>query len=654
MKKYLDMLLVFITSFLFSLSLFSSNCRIYLQNGFDYQAMFVWDYNVAVGLIPYKDIFYPYGIISYYKDHAFFAHLLYLLLLPIALTLLYFSLKKLFNSIYLTSITLLFFCVFVTTFIGWEVFNRYGVLMAMCLYFTEYIYGQKKHKNWYFLMVGVISGLCFSFITDIGVYTILFFVFILGIQPLLYKEWQKYTSFSYYSEFSKNISKFFLGICIGIIPLVIFLSHKSAVVDFMYSVTQWSEVALYAKTPFLPSLYSIENIFILSLLFLSVFFLSFTFLFKSHLTIRFLYREIALVVIIIILEQKSIIRSMDRTITFIGFLLACLLLYRLLVYLKAAKWKQLPIATMYSLFLIIAALAAGYLIWSGPLKTHLYVPAVNRIFSSEKACLQENLSYFDKNTSYKEIVNFLTKQSDFNKKIFSFPFDPVLYVYLQQKTPYYSNTYDSSSLQAQEKQIAFIQRENIQYIVVNTNIQALQDGVPEYVRANKELQFITNNYIPIKTINNFLILRKKTGTNDFFGKDYAKLYPNYYHDLLTIDLKSIPREEGLYKYNDIMKNGKIIASGNLPAVNKYLASNAVRSKDIFIAIFTNKSTTIEIQTMDGHTTTVYFNRCSTDKPCVIHLARLPLFFHERQLSLLGKVSSNEKIEIISSQNNSAW
>ncbi len=654
-KKFLEKheILIFCISFIFSIIIFSPTCKLYLDNGFDYQALFTWDYNASIGMIPYKDVFYPYGILSFYKDHALLAHVLNIFILPITLTLIYYSLRQLFQYTKVLLLTFFLFFLFISIFTGWEVFNRYGILVGFGLYCTQYFYLQKIVSKVFFLITGIFSGLFFSFATDIGIYLFTIFIILFVVKPLLRIEFHMYIHLTYWYQFFRKLIVYFIGYAIGLTPLIIYLLKNNSIFEFSNSLNYFSDIALYAKIPFLPSLKSIENIFVFSLLFLTVFFVSIKIFNMKKSWSLVTYYEVTLLLIIILLEQKSIIRSIDRTITFVGFLLFCILLYEFFL-----NNLRRFVFNLYTNLLLIFAFLTGLFLLFGPLKSHMYQPAIKRIYaSSNNICLKKNFELLIKENSYKKIVQKLSSISNFNGKIFSFPSDPIFYALLKQKTPYYSNTYDSSSEKAQLRQIHFIKSNNIEYIILNTKIKDIQDSVPEYIRANILLKYILTNFEVIAKMDNFLILRVVPGNQDIFRNSIvSEEYKNY---LLNIDLKNIPFSEGIYKY-PFSKSASSYDFTNFDYLNQHLKNRSFDMQNSFLAVLfeedsNNNESAITISRNDGIKSHVKLKRCSM-KPCIINLSRLPIFFsvNNQYAYSISALEKPKKIELVNTSQNNLW
>src|SRR5438046_5456088 len=101
----------------------------------------------------------------------------------------------------------------------------------------------------------------------------------------------------------------------------------------------------------------------------------------------------------------------------------------------------------------------------------VYTPAYKTEWNTDTQCVRRNLTEFLRfKQEYKKITEYILHIPDFNGILFSYPHDSIFYSLFTQQSPYYSNTYDASSLYAQQKQIQFIEKNNIHHIVINTHI----------------------------------------------------------------------------------------------------------------------------------------------------------------------------------------
>lgn len=642
-KKYGKVFLFFIILCFLSAGSLENLCKVYVPLNFDNQVLLTWEYSASLHILPYRDIFYPYGFLNYFKSQNMLFSILNFFLSPLLFTAVFLALKSIFKDRLFSYVSFSLFFLFVLTITGFETFNRYGILVGISLLFTYiYFYGKKFFYKWLFL-IGLLIGIVFSFVNDQGLYSfVLFFVF--SIIDKLLKRMEK--RFGFY-QIVKELVVFLVGFGIGVIPFFAYLAYQYSFFQFFTYLKNLPELSLYAKAPFFHSALSIDNIFTFATLIVAVHFLVYKFLFGDKKITFNTYLQIGLIFILVILEQKSIIRSMNKQLTFIGLLLFISLFFELKVVLQRLKLPNLLIFSFYAgtLFIIFfpIALRSDHIASQYP-SLKQGVKAIQAINS--KACLENNKKLFSK--EYIEVKEQIIKYPEFNGMILSFPSDPIFYILFNQTPPRYTNSYDGSSLTAQSDRILYMQKNNIQYVIINTKIIALQDEVPNYIRTPYEFAFILNNFKPYKRINDFLIL-KKDHKSDFFTNSFLNNIGDFKRSLHTINLENIPKSEGYHKrkYLSLDASKIIIMKHSLDELNNYLGKNIVDTKNKFLLlVFRNevqkKQIYINIKTKNGLNTDVYFNSCETQTPCIINLSRLPLFYRNR---MLGQITSKENDNI---------
>ena len=105
----------------------------------------------------------------------------------------------------------------------------------------------------------------------------------------------------------------------------------------------------------------------------------------------------------------------------------------------------------------------------------------------------------------KELYNI----KGFNGKVFTFPGEPIFYIMLGQKPPYYPTIYEATPIRAQKELITYIQKENIDVILYNVKTKSIQDEVPDTVRGRLLYEYIRSNYSVERKVGNYLILDRK-------------------------------------------------------------------------------------------------------------------------------------------------
>lgn len=614
-------LFIFILSIALSAPYVVDICSGYLNYlSFDIQEFLLWHYTSTNSVIPYRDIFYPYGLLNYFKNYNLIYESIFYLIVPVLFTALFFIFKKVFKDRFILYSSFALFYLFVSTLVGFQTFSRYGLLVVFSLYFAHTFYSLKRIKSNILICLGIILGLIFSFVIDQGIYLVFLFVLIYLLS------WR----FNL-----KEISYMILGFFIGLIPLFVFLL-KSGGLDLLFNYfNNVKEIVVVAKTPFFSFIDSPANIFTIPILYIAIFYNFIKiFLFKHKLTLSS-FLQISLIFSILIMEQKSIIRSIDAQITFASFMLLMLLSYEVINHLKN-KIRNKRIIYLSLIFSLI--ILYSFNINKQPF--NLSNVAKNYSLLVNDGCFSSNLTYFSSNNpSYTEIVNFLKSQTSFNGKVFSFPTgDSAFYVLLNQKPPFYNSIFEGSSYGKQSSAIEYIQDNKIEYVTLNTNKLSLQDGVPDYIRQSLLFKYILNNYYLYKTIGDHLIL-KKNKDNDFFPFEKLRKIKNYESYLLNVNLKKIPYSEGLYKYNFLSRNNKLIVkTTDIEKINSLLEKeNFYSTNKVFVFIpsidYKNGDTSYtKLVTYEGSISTIYYDPCGMGEKCVINLTNIPLFYKERVIT----------------------
>lgn len=655
LKLYKDLIFIFLISVFLSLPYIVDICSGYLNYyKFDLQIFLLWDYASVNHLFPYRDFFYPYGLLNYFKSYNFLYSFVYFLISPTLFSIAYFIFKKVFKDKLMLYFSFFTFYIFVSTVIGFQTFSRYGIFILLSLIITYLFYSRKIISNNVFFCLGIILGMVFALINDLGLYLIIIFIFSYIFIRIIY--FMKFYSLSkqYFKIIFKELRYVFLGGLVIISPfflIIIFSGNLNTYFEYFLDV---KDIVLVAETPFFSFINSPANIFTISIIYLAIFYIFLKlFIFKNKVSFSIFF-QITLIFDILILEQKSIIRSIDTQITFVSLMILMFLVYDLINLLKTNK---LNYRLIYVFFISILIILCGFYVIKKPADFSSVTKSLNLLVANK--CFDYNLKYFLlKNPSYTTIVNSLKSRKDFNGNIYSFPSgDSALYILLKQKPPYHNAIFEGSSFSEQGLTIKYIQENKIQFINLNIGKSAIQDGVPDYIRQNRLFKYILNNYYPINLINDHLILKKNNKT-DFFKSNILKDAKDYNAYLLNYYIYKIPYSEGLYKYKNLKENGRLLIKTNtIDNVDNFFKKNKINSKDKVIVISSNLNSkswdlsTLKITTDNGFSTTIIFNTCTKNAKCVINLANIPLFYKNRIITKINK-SFKGNIEIFEINNKS--
>lgn len=621
-NKKIELIFVFFFLLGFSIYNFLNSCQLFSQLSFDNQIIITWQYTGLAGLLPYKDIYYPYGLLFYFKNINVIFSLFYILLTTGLLFTIFLVIQKIWKErvfSYFFFVTLLIFINLNTSML---VFIRYGVAVCLSLVFAFLFLKDKYLKPSKTFFAGLLTGLIFSLVNDQGIYSVIIFVLFLLSNPIIHTGLSELKKTNYYIQNLKRISVHIFGFCVGIVPLFFYLVRNEMLPQFVSSIIQISNFATYGKTPFIPYSMTLDNIFIYISIFITLFLLVYKFATRKTLTINF-YIQLALLMVIILLEQKSIVRSISTQITFVSFFLYIFLLKDIDIFLSKINIVLKKRIFVYLLFVVFVF----NLQLSGNLNKTLY--------DASNKCLSNNLSLASNDSSsYKQVVDIIKKDSK-SAKIFSYLNDPIFYILFQQKPPYYFSIFEATPSYAQKENIKYIQDQKVNYIIYNQDMTRIADGVPAYARGNELFKYVINNFSVFDKKNEFTILKKNPGADIFKDKSLNKS-PEFKKFLLDIDLAAIPKSEGLYK-SSVLEN-YIIYNGDLVNLNSFISRNKTESVNKFIVLTAreyknnNKFMKIKINTTDNLTTVINFYKCDLNKECIINISNIPLFYKNRNLA----------------------
>jgi hypothetical protein len=624
-NKYFDYFFTFLIVCQFSGYTLVNNCTIFPANSFDSINLIMWEYTAKIGLLPYKNIFYPYGLLDYFKSVNNFDALVVFLIYPVLITTFLFIFKKIYKNSFYAYISTAVLIVFTTFITGVEMFDRYGILACLagifCYYFYKYQGNLSKKLT---IFTGIIIGLLIPLIIDQGIYAVALFILLLVTFLLL-----RLTN-NNRGRISKGIFVttvvFLLGIFIGFLPFLLFLFKTNSLLQFLQFFSYLSDVALFAKTPFFQSLNSAENIFLLLFGILGIATASYIILFQKNKMTSNHYFLIGMLYVYLFFQQKSIIRSIASLITFVGLLIFISLFYECKLLLEKRGVSKIALYTYFFNLVIMIIFVVGFF----PVDTSFPLKLTN-----DQECLQKNIDLqLMVDPAYKKIQENIPSE-----KIFSYPGFPLFYALFHQELPYYPTVYEASPNYAQEDMIHYIQNQKVTSVIYDYVDTAIQDGVPDNIRATTLHQFIINNFSVQKSIGRFLILKRNSTKKDFFKDPTLNKFPIVKQELTDIDLESIPSSEGYYKNKLLNKKNTILENLPVEDFNNNLKKQNITSNQKFLVFWiksTNeKNLALTLQTKDGLQTIVRYAPCRTNNPCIIDLTHLPIFYQPRQLKKIS-------------------
>lgn len=668
-NNYKESIFIFVLFFLYSLIDYLGNYMIYTQVDFDSQELLTWDYLSTTAHFVYKDFYYPYGIIYYLKNQNFLFLITYILIPSILFTVIFIFLKKLWKDKVIAYVTFFSFILFIFTITSISVFSRYGIIFVVGILYSFLFNKYKKISSKVSLILGMFNGIIFSLVYDQGLYSIILFTFCLIVSPLINLNINIVKTKSYYQYLYKKIFWFAVGLALTSTLFFLYLYRFDSIYSFLTNITLLADNAKYGKVPFLHSLKSPDNIFVTLFLLIGLVFVAYKIYRRRFNRSLHSYAILIVIFLLLILEQKSIIRSVDTQITFFSYFLAILLFYEFYIYLKMKSISRLIFIIYFTLFFIATLFEIGLSHQKLQMPPYFkkfqnaYLGGILDPKSITAMRIDKSLEYIQSTKpEYFKLKEVLTRYKDFNGVIYSFPGDPIFYILFKQSPPYYSAIYQASPLYAQNKLIRYIQDQKINYIIYNYKNFAIQDEVPNYVRSTILHRYILNNFYPKEKVENFLILERNSD-DDFFKNKIFNTLPDFKKYMLRVDLQSIPRSEGVNKKHYLQEENveEIYPTSSFRDMNNFLKGNSIDSRGKYIVLIYKNSGEIKkdieltIKTKDGFTTNVHFKAYGMEIPYIINLDRIPLFYKTRVLeSVLPTDGMDIDIKIVSISGNSLF
>lgn len=490
----LEILLMSVAGFLIITFNKFSFCQQAYEIGFDQQVFLYWDYLRSLNLIPIKDYFYPYGLLLHFKSLEYNWYLLYLLIILGITSLTFLGFKKLFVSRIRTYAYYFIYSLFIFLFVNPDTYIRYSPLVIFSFLISYFAFKKRLFSKISGVSVGLSIGLFFSFVNDIFFYAAgLFFVFTIFYIFLNKNEFRLLRIQGFYFGLFGVF-----GFLIGATPLMGYLYASNSIQEFIFYFSSLGDFYQLAKVAFPPSLKNLENILVI----LSLIFSGFYLLGKYKKTLDFkFYIVLSLSLVILFLEQKNLVRSMYEQISFISLIIFFILINDNFLKLKNKFSSGVTLLFVLN-FIFLLFLVVGF----------------DRNFNFDKGrysfserytsqCVDKKLKNIDEKSlsSHNKVVDYVNSIN--NSKIFSFPADPIFYVLLKQKPPYYPSLYEATPVYAQEKLIKYIDQNQVRFVIINSKTPKIQDNVPNELRGGILYKYILRNFTEIKRIDGFIILR---------------------------------------------------------------------------------------------------------------------------------------------------
>lgn len=660
------LVLIFLLLLIYSIYNFLFSCKFFPRNTFDSQLLLFWDYTALHNLIPNKDILYPYGILFYYKNVSIIFSFIYVLLFPTLAILTLLTFKKIIKNKILIYLTFFSFIFFILKYTGIEVFNRYGILLGISVLlsfvYNKYLYVPRSYS----FLFGCLIGFVLSIVTDIGLYILSLFLFFSFFIPIFNNRINTLKTSKYYIHLAFTVIFFLIGILTVLLPIVLFYMKLENLSTYVEHSKYLFDFQLYSKTPFLPSLRSTENIFNFVVIIFTVFVLSYKRIILKEKTTFITYIQISIIVSLFLLLQKSVIRSIDIQITFLAFILYMFLFLEIITFLKD-RINTFLLYAYYLLALFILFSIMGLrsfnttsIYFYKPLELSMLKGNIQSFLTHKQTiCLSQNLDKYKDNKTYQNILMFINRNAQDKKLlIFDYLTDPIFYVLLNQKSPFYFEVFGSSPIYAQHQIVDELNKRNTDFVILNINMLRVKDNVPDYMRTYFLLKYITTSFVPVRKIGNYYILMRHR-SKDFFESDFFKNDVDLQKYFLDIDLKLIPQSEGLYK-SKYLSGSEVLVSGSLDAINQYLAKQEISENDVFLVVNSKEDTDkkshfFTLETGDYLKTTVSFSACSKKNVCIVNLSRIPIFYKMRKIKrIYSEGALEDSFQLIRSKNKIFW
>ncbi len=518
-------IVLYLFLFIISLSFLSGYvlnfCSVPSELHFDAQNFFTWQYGGLEGYIPYKEYFYPYGILVYYQDIVLAARMFSWVWMALLLLVTSFLIHKITKSAFFAIVTFVLSLIALQFDTQYWYFLRYGTtITAVCG--VVYWWSTIRDRRGVVFAGGIVSGFIFSLLTIQGVYIFLSLGALFTIDwvwSLLEKNGRSFWNICL--DFVRTLLIFCAGNLVGALPLFVYLVSHHAVNDFFFFFRLLFTMHQTGKVPFFPGGWIVENTWgIITLWIVGTILLYRWFFNRKNLRTTETYVFVAVWILLLLFEQKNFMRppvgyQIMHLIVVVGVL--CFhFLYRYFSERGFLKfWIRMYICMLIFGFALFAQQTSFFYyehsMFAQILSTKWMKELGSKAFlSTTEQCLKDDMSEQLQNAShnYRSVLSFLEKQPDYNGKLFSYPADPVMYFFVHQVPAPFFNGYDASPLSAQQKNIEYIQEQDIRYIVYNLQERGY-DGVPHVFRNATFLHYMLTMYDPLVIVDGRLIWKRK-------------------------------------------------------------------------------------------------------------------------------------------------
>lgn len=617
--------------------LLSQTIDIYCTNGlatdFDSQNYLTWAFTAYKNYLPYRDVVYWYGLFSYYAASLASLKVLTVVWSMLLCTAFAVVARRYIQHSGLLAYFLLLCFTIIQSVSGFGAFFRYGTSLALSIG-SSYLLSRKLVPQWGLVLLGIVAASTVFFISDQGIY----FSLIVAAQIFLRAVFIERESLK--KTFSSLVQQYFwygLGYSLVLVVAFTTMAQLGALQGYIENIQAMGMMGVFAKVALNRLLFSKENILTTVTLFLGTQLFVYQTFFAKPKQNRFTYLlNAAWLMALWLCQNKFLIRPWFE----VQFVLFSFIFYSLQVVQisnsLAVRWLS-PTAKN----LLVFALITGFFSLLVPDKAvinlfnttqHQYGKRYEELvrapgFSAGvTACLNEYFGNFDQHLPQKHaaVLNWINAQPyGETATVFSFPGEPIFYVGRDQKPPVYFNAYDATSLAAQQKNIDYMAENNVRYVIWDTDNIFIQDDVPNILRNNLVVRYILKNYGAKQQVGSYLIFEKTAVAEAFLTNPLIQQNTGFYESLTYLNLKYYP-----VLLQQKMQNSQktVLANGTHNGAISIPAQAETNSLYIWISATRNTPIDLELETTNDLKTKLSIAACTLNKPCLVPLRLLPLFY----------------------------
>lgn len=646
-----------------SLPYLGSLCGTVYDVRFDSQNFLTWKYSVVQNFVPNRDIFYLYGLFTYYQHGYAVGRLLSVIYMMGLFASLYFLFKKISSSSFFAGVLVVVTILWAIGIIGHWVFFRYGTAFLFAGWFAYYLAAFRSKFRQIIMAMGALSSILFFLFTDQGIAMLLTSIVLLAVDSTLPEKGEKILLRRLLSRFGAALLFLFVGVISGAMPFLFIFFVQGSLNEFFQFFLIFSKITQYGKLPYLSTdWYNNDGVFSM------VIWVGFIVVMAEYVFRRNLFRSPLAYVSLVFLsllasvQFKNTTRPIGADLLLPGVLtFSVMVLYVLQMNMMRERraWKSviMTLAVVIIFFSQHADFRKTFATSFGEIKkaadNTVSVPSLDDV----QACIENSIWHTTVPGDYSETLQWVMRQPDFSGKVFSYPGDPIFYVMTKQLPPPFFNGYDGTPKDAQLKNIAYLKKENVRYVIVNTESTYYMDMVPSFVRNAYISKYLFTHYAAIKREGRFVVMRRNDLPVDMWNNQIT--YEVLYSDMTNLDLGNIPKSEGSRFTRVLGRSYVVVTKGSLEDINRYLGERPLHSSGLAVMSLREQrgaKSNLEISADNGMTTRVMFNACDSGEKCFVRLERLPLFYSDRRVVTITSSDNGHGIYelILFSDNDDLW